>query len=194
MKKFFLMLALLTLTACENAPPEYTPPPLTFETQSTAPFNVNVARVEVLNHYQSSYAAPNVEHEFAITPVQSVTLWVDKRLRAAGNTGRLEVSITEASVRETPLKKTPGVKGLFTDDQDTRYDAKLIVTFRLYTDDSTVSRAVGDVEVTRYATINERATIYDRQKLYHLMLDRLMLDFQREANNRLRQHFSPYLR
>lgn len=193
MKRFLSVLACVLLSACENAPPAYTPPPLAFETQTAAPTNVNVARIDVLNHYESPFQRPNVEQEFAVTPAQAIEKWVGKRLHAVGNAGRLEVEISNASARETSLKKTPGIKGLLTDDQDARYDVKLIVTFKLYADDSNVARAVGDVEVSRYATINERATVVDRQKLYHQLLNQLMTDFDREANARLAQYFSGYL-
>lgn len=192
MKRFLPLMALVLLGACETAPKDYIAPPLAFEQQQAAPLSFRIARVDVLNHYESPYRRPNVEQDFPVSPAQAIEKWVALRMRASGGTGRLEVTINDASAVETPLKKTKGIEGLFTDDQDTRYDAKLNVTFRLYTDESTVSRAVADVTVTRYVTINERATVVDRQKLYHRMLDQMMGDFNREAESQLARYFSAW--
>jgi hypothetical protein len=194
MKKILTLALTLLITACQQAPSAYKPEPFAFESPNIAPININVAKIDLINHYQSPLKRPNVEQDFLVTPSSAIEKWVGNRMRAAGNQGTLQIIVHEAKVLESPLAKTQGVKGLFTDDQDARYDTKLAVTFRLFDGASTASRASGDVEVTRFITINEKATIFERQQKYHQMLEQAMADFDREANNRFRQYFLPYLR
>ena len=194
MKKLIPLALIALLTACENAPQAYHAPALSFTTTQAAPIRMNVAKIDVINHYQPPYKRPNVEQEFPVAPAKAVEQWVVHRMESTGSSGTLEITIHTASAIETPLKKTAGVKGLFTDDQDARYDTKIAVTFRLLDSTSTASRATADVEVTRFITINEKATVYERERIYHQMLDKLMVDFDREAQQRLRQYFSAYMR
>lgn len=196
MKKIIAVAVMLGLSACAQAPEAYVAGPLTFEKASN-PVTVNVHEIRVVNHYQAPLKRPNVEQEFTVTPAAAVSKWVSQRLRANPGISAnsvLEVTINEASVVEEKLQKTQGFKGLVTDDQDARYTAKLSVTFKHYSAAGVASNATGDVIISRARTINERATVYEREAIYHQMTDALMNDFDREANARLRQYFSPYIR
>ena len=115
------------------------------------------------------------------------------RLKATGTSGVLEVIINDAAVKEVKLPTAKGVKSLFTDDQDARYDARINVTYRLYTGAQAISDASGDVTVTRSHSINEKATVYQRQALYQKMTNDMMADFDRESNARLHQYFARFL-
>ena len=196
MKKTIIVATMLALAACAEAPQTFVAGPLSFE-KATSITTVNVHEIRVLNHYQAPLKRPNVEQEFAVTPAAAVTKWVHQRLRAnpsAPTNSVLEVTINDASVAEEKLAKTKGFKGLVTDDQDARYTAKLSVTFKHYPNAGGASNATGDVIISRARTINERATVNEREAIYHQMTDALMNDFDREANARLRQYFSPYIR
>lgn len=179
----------LFLAACQNAPEAFRPRPFAFEVNRSAPTSINVAEIKIIENYQPPLRQPFVEQDFPVAPANAVRKWVDSRLKATGASGVLEVTIDDASVRETRLPKTKGVKGVFTDDQEARYDAKLSVTFRLFRGERAISEASGEVIVTRSRTINEHATVDQRDAMYHQMTAEMMNDFEREANSRLRQYF-----
>lgn len=191
-KSLILSIALLALSACQEAPTAYTPTPFAFE-NSVAPTPVKLGKIDVVNHFQSPMKRPHIEQDMRVSPEKAIEAWLDHRLRAAGGAGRFEVTINDASVVETPLKKTEGVKGFFTDDQDARYDAHISVTFRAYDGSSNAAKAVADVEVKRFITIHEKATVFERQQRYHEMLQAMMVDFDREANARFAQYFGGYV-
>lgn len=191
MKKILSLIALALLAACEQAPAGYTPEPIAF---MDMPIRVNVAEIKVVENYRAPLRTPNVEQDFPVPPAVAVKQWATQRLQAAGSTGFLEVSIDDASVKETKLPKTKGVKGLFTDDQDARYDASLKVTFRLYDGVNTMSVASGDVNITRSRTINEKATIDDHLRLFHAMTKEMMATYDQQSEARLHQYFSAYLK
>ncbi len=194
MKKIVALALMTLLSACEPAPASYQPEPFAFELGQSAPIAINVAEIKVVEGYQSPLRKPNVEQDFPVPPATAVKKWVAARLKAVGTSGVLEVTINDASAKEVPLPKTSGVKGLFTDDQDARYDASLAVTFSLYTGARGMSDASGDVRITRSHSINEKATVVDHQKLYHRMTRDMMVSFDSEANARLRQYFAAYLK
>ena len=192
MKKFILFCTLTLLAGCEAAPAGYTPQPISFA--ATAPMRVDVAEIRVVENYQSSMHAPNVEYEFATPPAAALKQWAKQRLVAAGPTGVLEVSIDDASVKEVPLPKTEGIKGIFTDDQDARYDARMSITMRLYNGENAMSVASADVVVERSRSIHEKATIDERERMFDMMTREMIATFDQQATARLRQYFNKYLR
>lgn len=191
MKKLLATLSFLLLAACQDAPGGFNPEPLSF---TSPPLRVNVAEVRVVENYQSPMRAPNIEHELHLSPAAAVRQWAKQRVYAVGGTGVLEITIDDASVKETKLQKTDGIKGLFTDDQDSRYDARLNVTIRLYDGAESISAATSDVTVTQARSVNEKATLETRQKLWDSMVKSLMVSYDAQASLRMRQYFSAYLR
>lgn len=192
MKKLLALAATLMLASCQEAPPAQTLPPISFA--NTPVMRVAVAQINIVEAYQSPMAAPNVEHQFQTSPAQAVKQWASQRLQAVGTTGIMEIIIEDASVKETPLPKTDGVKGFFTDDQSERYNASLRVAMRLYSGQQAMAAATGDVAIISSRTINEKATIAHREKLFHELTQDMMTQFDTEAEARLRQYFSAFLR
>lgn len=191
MKKILATFALLLLAACENAPQGYTPAPLSFAGET--PYRINAAQIRVVENYRSPMSPPHVEHQFPVSPANAVKQWVRDRMQAVGSTGVLEIAIDDASVKETLLPKTTGIKGMFTNDQEARFDANLRVSMRMYDGVSPMSLASGDVSATRWKTISERSTVDDRTRLYEEMTRDLMDQFDQGAKSRLNQFFTPYL-
>ena len=162
-----------------------------------APAIVNVHEIRVVDEYRPTMRQPYVEQDFPVAPAVAIKKWAHKNLQAnhaISANSVLEVSIADASVKETKLPKTKGIKGVFTDDQDARYDARIAVNFRLFNGTDAMSKANGEVIITRSRTINERATVYEREAIYHNMLRDMMIQFDSEAKSRLHQYFQPYLK
>ncbi len=190
--RFIAALALLALTACQPAPQSYTLAPVSFRNQPV--IKVNVARINVVEDYRSPTTSPNVEHQMSMPPAQAVRIWANERLQAVGTQGQLDVVVTNGAIKEIRLPVKQGMRGMFTDDQSERYDAALSVTLRLYDGENAMSRAQGDVNITRSRTINEKSSLADREKLWHDLSSEMAVSFDREAESRLRQYFSNYLR
>ena len=97
-------------------------------------------------------------------------------------------------MKEVPLPKTEGIKGIFTDDQDARYDARMSITMRLYNGENAMSVASADVVVERSRSIHEKATIDERERMFDMMTREMIATFDQQATARLRQYFNKYLR
>lgn len=192
MRALFAALALFTVTACQSAPQSYTLSPISFRNQPV--IRLDVARINVVEEFRSPTHAPNVEHQMSMPPAQAVKIWANERLQAVGTSGQLDIVIQDASVKETNLPMKQGVRGLFTDDQSERYDATLAVTLRLYDGVNAMSRAEADVRASRSRSVNEKASLADREKLWHELSSDLGRSLDSEGEKRLRQYFGNYLR
>jgi hypothetical protein len=156
------------------------------------PINLDVANIEVIDEYTPPMKAPNVEQFFAVTPEEAVHLWVRDRLRAVGSARTLQVIVKDASVVEKSLPRTQGVKGAFTNDQAQQYDARLEVEMRIYSDRA-ISDASINVVATRTRTIAENASVAEREKLFHDMLNELMASLNAELEKNIYQYFGNYI-
>src|SRR5437667_10992455 len=90
----------LALTACSSTPP--TPIAPIAYTNAT-PIRLNAGSIEVVDQFKPPLAAPNVDHLFVQTPAAAVRAWAQGRLRAAGQSGAIRVTIVDASVKAVAL-------------------------------------------------------------------------------------------
>jgi hypothetical protein len=197
MKKLIPLILLVTLSACQSAPKPFTPEPFNFVSNGVfnkTPLNINVAEIRVVDVYQSPMHAPNVEHEFPTPLAAAFKQWVNQRMHAVGAQGVLEMSIDDASVKEVLLQPTTdGISGLFTHDQEARYDANIRVTMRLYDGVNALAVATGDALVSRSKSISEHSSVEDHQRLYDSMTRDMMRNLDDGLVERLNQYFNAYL-
>jgi hypothetical protein len=157
------------------------------------PISLNVARVEVENRYVSPAARPNVEHEFPVSPAAVAMNWGRDRLRTAGASGVARVVVRRASVVEVPLKRSEGVKGLFTRDQSERYDAVIDMM-------AEIRDKAGNVRVTvestakRSRTVSENISPIKREKVWFEMTEAMMSDLNMALENQMRIHMKDWIR
>lgn len=185
-----LALFVLALAACATPPARPTYPELTWA--HLPPFELDVAAVEVVSEYEPPYKEPNVEHLFPVPPGEAARRWADDRIKAAGTEGRAKVIIKRASVTETPLELTEGVRGYFTTEQAQRYDAVVEVTIEVrgprgYRDG--FATAVAE----RSRTVPEDATLNERERVWFEITDALMKDFNAEMERNVREHLGRFL-
>lgn len=192
MRSFLAASLCLLITACSPAPQPAAIQPIDFSHKPK--IALAVSEIRVVENYQSPLKSPNAEHLFPTSPASAVKTWASQRLLASGSNGLLEVVIDDASVIEKELPKTEGVRGMFTDDQAERYDARLRVTLRLYTGERAIADAEGNVSIVRARSIHEKATLAEREQFYQQIVRDMMTQFDSEAELRFRQYFSPYIR
>lgn len=192
MKKFLaLALTAIALVACQDAPAPSAPAGINFGNR--APIRLNVAQITITENYRAPMALPNVDHTLPTPPIVAIKQWAGQRFIAAGSQGQLEITVDDASVKETPLQKKEGLTGFFTDDQEARYDAHIKLTLRLYDGVNTISTGEAVAEVSRWRTINEKATVAQREAMFNSMLQDMMLQLDGEVEARLRQYSSRFI-
>jgi hypothetical protein len=157
------------------------------------PISLNVARVEVENRYVSPAARPNVEHEFPVSPAAVAINWGRDRLRAAGASGVARVVVRRASVVEVPLKRSEGVKGLFTRDQSERYDAVIDMMAEIRDEAGNV-RVTVESTAKRSRTVSENISLIEREKVWFEMTEAMMSDLNMALENQMRIHMKAWIR
>jgi hypothetical protein len=181
-----LLLVGLTLAGCNTPPPHPTFPDIRFA--SDRPIRLDVARVEVVQAYQPTYKEPNVEHLFPVAPAHAMANWANDRLRGVGAQKIARFTIVDATVRETALAKTQGIRGAFTTDQAARYDATVEAKLDILNERG-FPEHTSTAKVSRSQTVPEGITPNDRDKVWYDMTKALMDDFDRAMEADVRANF-----
>lgn len=187
-----LAVSAATLAACSSeAPPTRAFPELRFTHE--APLVFGTQGPEVVSRFTPPLADPHVEHLMPLPPEKAIRTWAADRLQATGvGSNTLRVLINNASVTETPLDTKGGVSGFFTDQQELRYDARADVVVQVVSPDGRVL-AEATSNVWRSRTLNQKASLAERERLWFRLVESLMQDLDSQLSTGLRQYFRDYL-
>jgi hypothetical protein len=172
--------ATLALGACSSAPPRPQARQISFA--NLAPISFDVARIEVVQQYQPPQVPPNVDHLTPVPPSDAIRRWANERVRAMGASGTMRVIIKDASITETSLKPTTGVRGAFTTDQSERYDGHLAVDLVVEVPSRRFQGYTG-ATVARTISVPENISLQGREDAWFAMVERMMT----ELNGRLEE-------
>lgn len=178
------------LNACATPPPPQFPE-LTY-THLPA-ITLDVAKIEVVSALKKSDAALHIESSMPVTPEQALRNWARDRLRASGVSGVAKVIIENASVTETELTRSEGLKGVFTTEQSQRYDADLKVSIRLESVPR-VSEAFAQAEIKRSQTVPEDVSVNVREQALFELTESVMKDFDPAMAASIRKHLADFIR
>lgn len=152
---------------------------------------LDVARIEIDTKYTPPLKPPNVEHRAPVPPYELLRRWGEQRLVAGGRSGAANLVILDASIRETRLPVTVGVKGMFTREQGARYEGRAAVMLEIR-DVQGRQRAFVTAQATRSATVPEGAPIVEREKVWFTMTEDLVAEINRNIEQEIQAHLAPY--
>lgn len=187
-----VLVALLpALAGCASSPPPPKFAPISFAEKGV--IRLDVAAIEVSRDYASLGDKPYVEHLFRVMPADAVALWARERLAATGGGRRRAVlHIADASVKETELPRTTGIRGLFTTDQGWRYDAVLEVTVDIL-DSAGVTRATATSRVERRRSAPEDMSLNEREEFWYALTKDVMTDLDASLDRQIRDRLNEYV-
>jgi hypothetical protein len=190
-RRDFLLASALLVVACETSPP---PRPAFPDIRFTAkpPLRIDAAGVDIVRVFRPSLQAPQVEHLFPVTPERAMENWALDRLQPVGTSRRVRVRIIDASVKETELPRTSGVRGAFTTDQAQRYDANAEMTVDLMGERGFPERSIS-AKASRSRSVPEKITPNDREQVWYELTEALMADLDAELERQIRANFGFYL-
>jgi len=179
------------LSGCANTPNKPTYAEITFS--HLDPIRLDVGEIRVESTYKSSLKTPNVEHELPVSIEQAVRRWADDRLQAVGGANAYAVlTITEASVIETQLKKVKGLSGFFTNDQSERYDFKVAAELKIVTINGHKGLVTAGAQRTK--TVPENITLNQREMMYFERTELLLSDFNTQMEKNIRTFLVKFIR
>jgi len=156
-------------------------PQLSFQHLTAIPLKVSSVKIE--QHYKSPMKEPHAEQRFATPPTTAMRGWANARLKAVGGDAVARFIIEDASVVETKLKKTKGLKGVFTYEPTERYDAKMAGRLSVRTSEGLSGEV--EAEVTRSVEVGENATLAERELAWFRMVEAMMADFDMEMEKQI---------
>ena len=192
MPRLFLpiLAALLLVAGCASPPP----PPQRFPeiTFAGQPFKLAVGAIDVVEAYTPPLTPPHVEHLFPITPERMAARWPKDRLVAGGGPLKARYTVKEASVTETQLPRTEGIRGAFTKDQAQRYDAVLEVSLDILDERGF---AVGSVSahVERHQSVAEDITLAQRDEVWYEMVQAMAKDLDAELDKNIKASLPKFI-
>ena len=177
------------LAACETAAPKTPAPQLSYTDLPS--IRLDVTKIEIVDEYLPPLKAPNVEHEFPISPSEAVERWARDRLVAGGRDRVARFIIRYAAVTEAALKKKTGLTGLLTTDQSERYDGRVAVTLEIRSDRG-FREAFADATSEHSRTVPGDASVNQREKIFFEITERLVRELNAEIERQIAAHLSPF--
>lgn len=184
-------MAVLMLSGCFTSEVRDEWPPLSYGTP--APVTVSAVRIDIIDAYRPPMGAPNVDHLFKVTPSQAAQELVRQKVLAGGSTHLLRVIVEEASVRRQTLQQEKGMLSLFSSEPEEKFDARVALRFELAEDlapDIVLGRA--SVVATRERTLKGGATLAEREKAYHGIVQALLEDLAQGVSTTVGGTFGKY--
>lgn len=182
----------VSVAACGTPPQKLMLPEITFENQPKLTFAAS--SVETIQEYQPSAQPPHIELSIPQPPAAVAARWTRDRVALDNSQqNRVTVIIKKAAVTEVDLKKTPGLRGSFTEDQVARFDTELEMAVEIR--DARGFR-VGEASAAarRSTSMSEKATMNDRDLIIHGLVRETMMDVNRELERNIRQYMPLYVR
>lgn len=183
--------AALMLSGCFTSQVRDEWPPLSY--QAAAPVTVSAARIDIVDAYRPPMGAPNVDHLFKVTPSQAAQELARRQIVAGGSSHLLRVIVDEASVRRETLPQEKGMFSLFSSEPDEKFDARVALRFELadaFAPDIVLGRA--NVIATRERTLKGGATLAEREKAYHGIVQALVDDLAQGVSTTVGGTFGKY--
>ena len=183
-----LALALPLLAACTTPPEAPKFADITFEHRPD--IEMDVGDIVVERAYEAPMEAPNVDHLFPVQPSRALMSWGEDRLVAMGDDGVATYTVTDASAVVEDLGTDQSLSDYFTTEQAERYTLKMAVRLSVEHPDGT-----GSIRVTgqRATTVPEGASVFERERVWYEMTEKLMADMDEELEVTLREELSRYV-
>ncbi|BAI71053.1 hypothetical protein AZL_004150 [Azospirillum sp. B510] len=185
--------ATLLLAACQSTPPRPAPRPIDFS--NFGPIVLNAGGIDVVDAYRP-IGGKHVEGRSAVPPAEAVRRWAAERLQTGGGTGRVRVTIRDASIVEVQLPTKTGITGYFTNDQAQRYDGRIEVEITGEVPDSGNGgfRGVTRATVTHSMSVAENISLADREATFLDITRRMMEDLNARLDAGIRKDLAPMVR
>ncbi len=191
LKVVLVVLVGALLASCTTADPVQRLAPFRFDDKP--PLRLMVTNLDVQSRYMPPLRAPNVEHQFPVTPENAMRQWAkDRIVPSGGSQSMARFIVLEASAVEEALPRTSGVRGALTTDQAERYSTQAAAVLEIV-DPSGRILGTTEARVSLSRTIPEGATLNEREKFWYSLTGDLMAQFDREMEATIRRYLVNWL-
>ena len=184
--------AATSLAACRSSPPGPAFAALTYAHKGV--FRLQVERIEIATDYVPPMRRPNIDHEVPVSPLETMQRWGRDRLQAVGSPEHyLRYVVRDASLKESELPRTPGVRGALTTDQAERYDLSLAAAIEIRQIRGNFVDSNVEARTSRFRTVKEGITLAERDRSVYELIEQGMNDIDAELDRQLRTHLPRFV-
>ena len=151
---------------------------------------IDASRLIVVQKYNVNDSEPYIDHLVKQDLVSLVNYWSIARLNAESmnNTGNLQVTINEASIKALPVEENNKIEELFISNAASNIEMKLDVTIDLL-DQNNEKISYVNIKVFKSQELTGNISLLEKDYIIQEMSRSIMMDFDSLAINKLKEVF-----
>ena len=155
------------------------------------PLTVDASRLIVVQKYNTNVSAPYIDHLVKQDLVSLVNYWSIARLNTEpmNNTGNLQVTINEASIKALPVLENNKIEELFISNAASNIEMNLDVTINLL-DKNNERISYVNIKVFKSQELTGNISLLEKDYRIQEMSRSIIMDFDSLAINKLKEVFN----
>ena len=151
---------------------------------------IDASRLIVVQKYNVNDSEPYIDHLVKQDLVSLVNYWSIARLNAESmnNTGNLQVTINEASIKALPVEENNKIEELFISNAASNIEMNLDVTIDLF-DQNNERISYVNIKVFKSQELTGNISLLEKDYRIQEMSRSIMMDFDSLAINKLKEVF-----
>ena len=151
---------------------------------------IDASRLIVVQKYNVNDSEPYIDHLVKQDLVSLVNYWSIARLNAesTNNTGNLQVTINEASIKALPVEENNKIEELFISNAASNIEMNLDVTIDLL-DQNNEKISYVNIKVFKSQELTGNISLLEKDYIIQEMSRSIMMDFDSLAINKLKEVF-----
>ena len=151
---------------------------------------IDASRLIVVQKYNTNVSEPYIDHLVKQDLVSLVNYWSIARLNAESmnNTGNLQVTINEASIKALPVEENNKIEELFISNAASNIEMNLDVTIDLL-DQNNEKISYVNIKVFNSQELSGNISLLEKDYRIQEMSRSIMMDFDSLAINKLKEVF-----
>jgi len=151
---------------------------------------IDASRLIVVQKYNTNVSEPYIDHLVKQDLVSLVNYWSIARLNAESmnNTGNLQVTINEASIKALPVEENNKIEELFISNAASNIEMNLDVTIDLL-DQNNERISYVNIKVFKSQELTGNISLLEKDYRIQEMSRSIMMDFDSLAINKLKEVF-----
>ena len=151
---------------------------------------LDASRLIVVQKYNTNFSAPYIDHLVKQDLVSLVNYWSIARLNteSVNNTGNLQVTINEASIKALPVEENNKIEELFISNAASNIEMNLDITIDLL-DKNNEKISYVNIKVFKSQEFTGNISLLEKDYRIQEMSRSIMMDFDSLAINKLKEVF-----
>ena len=187
MKKIFILLFLILITACQSVGKVEK---INFDNNQLTKFDMLSTSIQKNIIFEKKISNPYIGHTLEINPTERIVSWIDDNFKAIGNENIFYINIIDASLTMKEVENNDAQK--FDEKNIYKYEIFYLVEYNLFDDTNNLIRTTL-VESTRSTTSAMYISINEQDNIINDLIYLGLLDLSNKSKELLSKYMSDYI-